>query len=122
MLCPEMRGGMDGSTSPLHPSLAACQCNVHVDEGGTTTWVAYTKGLLWLATTGFSPLPTHLGGFEGGWGCVLMYLQREGILRSAYCGMTKRKKKMVVLPITRSVAQNRFREGGSKVEGSREWV
>ena len=36
--------------------------------------------------------------------------------------MTKRKKKTVVLPITRSVAQNRFREGGGKVEGSREWV
>ena len=31
-------------------------------------------------------------------------------------------KKMVVLPITRSEAQIRFREGGGKVEGSREWV
>ena len=27
-------------------------------------------------------LPTHLGGFEGGWGCVLLYLQREGGLRA----------------------------------------
>ena len=34
-----------------------------------------TKGLLFIYL--FSP-PTHLGGFEGGWGCVLMYLQREG--------------------------------------------
>ena len=33
-----------------------------------------------------------------------------------------RKIIMVVLPITRSVAQNRFRGGGGKVEGSRERV
>ena len=32
------------------------------------------------------------------------------------------KEKMVVLPVIRSVAQVRFREGGGKVEGSREWV
>ena len=31
-------------------------------------------------------------------------------------------KKMLVLPIIRSVAQVRFREGGGKVEGSREWA
>ena len=27
-------------------------------------------------------IPTHLGGVEGGWECVLMYLQREGGLRT----------------------------------------
>ena len=32
------------------------------------------------------------------------------------------RKIMVILPITRSVAQNRFRGGGGKVEGSRERV
>ena len=32
------------------------------------------------------------------------------------------RKKMVVLPVFRSVAQIRFREGGGKVEGGREWV
>ena len=29
---------------------------------------------------------------------------------------------MVVLPVTRGAAQTRFREGGGKAEGSREWV
>ena len=32
--------------------------------------------------------------------------------------ITQRKKKMVVLPITRSVAQNRFREGGDDDQGN----
>ena len=46
----------------------------------------------------------------------------EDTARQARRMRVRKKIKMVVTPITRSVAQIRFREGGGNVEGSREWV
>ena len=68
----------------------------------------------------FSYLPTHLGGFEGGMGVCIVVPPKKGrsqdTARQAR-RMRVREKMMVVLPITRSVAQIRFREGGGQGRG-----
>ena len=48
-------------------------------------------------------------------GCVLLYRQSKGSLRTRQgAGAQNVRGKMVVLPIIRSVAQIRFREGGGQ--------
>ena len=59
-----------------------------INEGGTTRGLLY-KGVAVASHYRFFPLPTHLGGFEGGWGCVL---QREGDLRTRQAQNDEKKK------------------------------
>ena len=53
---------------------------VYPVTGGMEDWVG-TMTLIFLYFPLFflfSPLPIHLGGVEGGMGCVLLYLQSKG--------------------------------------------